>query len=174
IMGTVIFGRAHDQPGILIEPQVRYAIDIEDQAQVAKLRNTIWSVIEEANKVSPAFSRIFKEMILITSRDKPLPRTGKGTVMRKLALNVYDREIEKLYTTVEESARGEDVVPPLTWYHEHVQAWLLKQAADIHSGKVFEVSRDLFEQGFDRSVNPYNIVPAVLILSKSERNNPPS
>ncbi|KAG6852049.1 nonribosomal peptide synthetase, partial [Blastosporella zonata] len=54
------------------------------------------SVIEEANKVAPTFSRIFKEMILITSRDKPLPRTGKGTVMRKMALKAYNEEIEGL------------------------------------------------------------------------------
>ncbi|KAG6834086.1 hypothetical protein H0H93_012056, partial [Arthromyces matolae] len=87
VMGTVIFGRAHDQPGILIEPKTQYAIDVADQAQVAELRNKLWSVIEEANKVAPAFSRLFKEMILFTSKDKPLPRTGKGTVMRKAALN---------------------------------------------------------------------------------------
>ncbi|KAG6858260.1 nonribosomal peptide synthetase, partial [Termitomyces sp. T159_Od127] len=51
-------------------------------------------VIEEANRVAPAFSRIFKEMILFTSKGKPLPRTGKGAIMRKIALNVYDNEIE--------------------------------------------------------------------------------
>lgn len=53
-------------------------------------------VIEEANKMAPAFSRIFKEMILITSKTKPLPRTGKGTVMRKMGLKIYDEEIEAL------------------------------------------------------------------------------
>jgi len=35
-------------------------------------------------------------MILITSGEKPLPRAGKGTVMRKLALQVYNDEIEGL------------------------------------------------------------------------------
>lgn len=53
-------------------------------------------VIEEANKNAPAFSRIFKEMILITSPQKPLSRTGKGTVMRKLALKQYEQEIDEL------------------------------------------------------------------------------
>ena len=54
-------------------------------------------MIEEANKIAPAFSRIFKEMILVTSKDKLLPRAGKGTVMRKMALQAYDDEIEELY-----------------------------------------------------------------------------
>ena len=53
-------------------------------------------IIEEANKVAPAFSKIFKEMILITSKNKPLPRAGKGTVMRKLAVMSYEQEIEAL------------------------------------------------------------------------------
>ncbi|KNZ79425.1 L-aminoadipate-semialdehyde dehydrogenase large subunit [Termitomyces sp. J132] len=149
VMGAIIFGRTHDQPGILIEPKAQYAIDITDQTQVAELRNHLWSVIEEANKIAPAFSRIFKEMILFTSKDKPLPRAGKGTVMRKMALKTYDDEIEGLYATVEQSAKGEDVVPPITWENKHVRVWLLYQAADIHSGKTFDVSQDLFEQGFD-------------------------
>ncbi|KAG6878054.1 putative NRPS-like protein biosynthetic cluster [Termitomyces sp. T159_Od127] len=149
VMGNIIFGRAHGQPGILIEPKDQYAIDIADQTQVARLRNTLWSVIEEANKVAPAHSRIFKEMILITSKSKPLPRAGKGSIMRKLALKAYDVEIEKLYTTVEGSTKGEDVIPPVTWEDEHLRTWLLEQAADIYPGKSFEVSRDLFEQGFD-------------------------
>ncbi|KAG6900035.1 putative secondary metabolism biosynthetic enzyme, partial [Termitomyces sp. T159_Od127] len=124
VMGTVIFGRAHDRPGILIEP---HAINIADHTQIEELRNTLWSVIEEANKVMPASSRIFKEMILITSKDKPLPRTAK----------------------VEESSKEEDVIPPVTWKYDHVRTWLLEQVADIHAGRVFRVSRDLFEQGFD-------------------------
>lgn len=53
-------------------------------------------IVEEANKVGPAFSRIFKEMILITSPDKPLPRAGKGTVMRKAALALYNDEIDQM------------------------------------------------------------------------------
>ncbi|GLB38113.1 putative acetyl-CoA synthetase-like protein [Lyophyllum shimeji] len=149
VMGTVMFGREHDQPGILIEPKAEHAIDVQDQVQLAELRNKLWSVIEEANRAAPAFSRIFKEMILVTARDQPLPRTGKGTVMRKMALKAYDAEIEALYATVEQSAKGEDVVPPVSWAKDDVQTWLLEQAASIHSGKVFSSSGDLFDQGFD-------------------------
>ena len=53
-------------------------------------------IVEEANTMAPAFARIFKEMIIVTDPDKPLPRAGKGTIIRKQALTVYDKEIEKL------------------------------------------------------------------------------
>jgi hypothetical protein len=35
-------------------------------------------------------------MILFASRDKPLPRAGKGTVMRKAAIDLYAPEIEAM------------------------------------------------------------------------------
>ena len=57
-------------------------------------------VLEEANRVAPAYSRIFKELILITRKSKPLPRTEKNTVMRKLALEVYNADIEKMYVSI--------------------------------------------------------------------------
>ena len=41
-MGTVMFGREHDQPGILIEPQHNHAIDINDAKQLSELRNKLW------------------------------------------------------------------------------------------------------------------------------------
>ena len=53
-------------------------------------------IVEEANKVAPAFSRIYKEMILIASKDKPFPRAGKGTVMKKAAVVQYQKEIDEM------------------------------------------------------------------------------
>lgn len=53
-------------------------------------------IIEEANKVAPAFSKLYKEFILLSNPRKPLPRAGKGTVMRKAALADYHDEIEAL------------------------------------------------------------------------------
>lgn len=34
--------------------------------------------------------------MIVTSRDKPLPRAGEGTVMRSQALDLYSREIADL------------------------------------------------------------------------------
>ena len=48
------------------------------------------------NKEAPAFSRIFKEMILVTHRDKSMLRTGKGTVNKKATVKLYEDEINAL------------------------------------------------------------------------------
>ncbi|KAF8892830.1 acetyl-CoA synthetase-like protein [Gymnopilus junonius] len=148
LMGTVMFGRAHNQAGVLIEPRESHTIDVKNGEQVAQFRNLIWPVIEEANKVAPAFSRIFKEMILITDAKKPLPRTAKGTVMRKLAVEMYEEEISALYLTVEATEATESIKLPRTWDMGSIVQWLVEQVKEIN-GKEVELSDDLFEHGFD-------------------------
>ena len=39
-----MFGHAHDQAGILIEPRAEYAIDVEDEDQLIKFRDLLWLV----------------------------------------------------------------------------------------------------------------------------------
>ncbi|KAE9396160.1 acetyl-CoA synthetase-like protein [Gymnopus androsaceus JB14] len=138
-----------DQPGILLEPLPAYQVDVNDSAQVSKFRNLIWPTIEEANKVAPAFSRIFKEMILIVDPEKPLPRVGKGTVARKAALTLYGPEIDKLYETVESNSGSDFVEPPKSWEVADLQSWLIGQISDILSTEAPGITEDLFEHGFD-------------------------
>ncbi|KIM36904.1 hypothetical protein M413DRAFT_31301 [Hebeloma cylindrosporum] len=149
LIGAIIFGRAHDQAGLLVEPKSTYAINVKDEAEVARFRNLIWPIVEDANSVAPAFSKLFKEMILITSKEKPLPRAAKGTVLRKLSLEIYNDEIEALYATVESTERTESTEPPQTWDSENVSQWLIAQIEDLKPGKKITPSYDLFEHGFD-------------------------
>ncbi|KAG6840183.1 putative secondary metabolism biosynthetic enzyme [Blastosporella zonata] len=134
VQSVVVFGRERDQAGVLIEPSPGNAIDVKDETQVAVLRNKLWPIIEEANKVAPAFSRLFKETILISSTEKPLPRTGKGTVMRKAVLAVYEKEISDLYETVDSSLKAaQNTPPPASWALDDVRTWIMEQAADLLS-----------------------------------------
>ncbi|KAF4617234.1 hypothetical protein D9613_005789 [Agrocybe pediades] len=150
LIGAIMFGRNHDQAGILVEPKPSFAVDTEDEKQVAEFRNLIWPVIEEANEIAPSFSRIFKEMILITHKNKPLPRAGKGTVMRKAALLEYEAEIEALYSTVEEAAQpSETIQPPPSWTTEDIINWISEHVQDLNSGRKIAPGDDLFVHGFD-------------------------
>lgn len=56
--------------------------------------------MEKANAAAPAFARLFKEMMIVTSSDKPLPRSAKGTVIVKQAIALYADVINKLLSTV--------------------------------------------------------------------------
>jgi hypothetical protein len=96
VQGAVMFGRERNQAGLLVEPAEYHEIDPTDEAALAAYRNEIWPAVEEANRTAPAFGRIFKEMILVTSPGKPLPRAAKGTVNRKAAILQYEEEIRIL------------------------------------------------------------------------------
>ena len=39
-----MFGQAHSQAGILIEPTAEHAIDVGDEDQLIKFRNLVWLV----------------------------------------------------------------------------------------------------------------------------------
>ncbi|KAF7968306.1 hypothetical protein HWV62_2396 [Athelia sp. TMB] len=142
VSGAVVFGRGRNQVGILLEPNSR----VKDN-DVAEFRNRVWPVVEEANKGAPAFSRIFKEMILVTNPNKPMLRVGKGTVAKKGTLKIYESEIEALYEAVEANMGNAD--PPRSWNAVDVEAWLSAQAQDISSQSVIDPSVDNFSQGFD-------------------------
>ncbi|KJA21774.1 hypothetical protein HYPSUDRAFT_216112 [Hypholoma sublateritium FD-334 SS-4] len=105
-----------DRAGVLVELKPAHAVDTADPAAFATARDALLSAVAEADAAAPAFSRIFKETILIAARGKPLPRAGKGTVMRKTALTAY--------ADVEDPAKVE-----------------------VSSGRVFDTSDDLFDQG---------------------------
>ncbi|OAX31791.1 putative aminoadipate reductase [Rhizopogon vinicolor AM-OR11-026] len=150
VNGTVMFGRQRNQVGIIIEPRAGYEIDVDDETQLAEFRNKVWPEVEEANKEAPAFSRIFKEMILVTSREKPMLRVGKGTVNRKATVKLYEEEINTLYETVESSTdTGIHVPLPSNWTVEDVESWLMVHAAAANGGKAVDPETDLFAQGFD-------------------------
>ncbi|KAG2140138.1 putative aminoadipate reductase [Suillus clintonianus] len=150
VNGTVIFGRGRNQVGILIEPRAGCEIDVDDEKHLAEFRNRVWPDIEEANNEAPAFSRIFKEMILVTRSEKPMLRAGKGTVTKKATVKLYEKDINALYEKVEGSARaGIDVPLPANWTAEDVEDWLTVHAVAVNADKAVDLDTDLFAQGFD-------------------------
>ncbi|KAF9567997.1 acetyl-CoA synthetase-like protein [Agrocybe pediades] len=101
VAAAVVFGTGRTQNGILVEPAAKHLFDPKDEAALIAFRNEIWPAVQKANESSPSHSQIWKEMILVTSPDKLLPRTDKGSVRRKPAIQLYAPEIDELYLTVE-------------------------------------------------------------------------
>ncbi|KAG1853286.1 acetyl-CoA synthetase-like protein [Suillus tomentosus] len=150
VTGAVIFGRERNQVGILIEPRAGCEIDVDDEKQLAEFRNRVWPDIEKANKEAPAFSRIFKEMILVTRSKKPMFRAGKETVIKKATVKLYEEEINALYEKAEGSTRvGIDVPLPTSWTVEDAEGWLKVHAAAVNADKGVDLDADFFTQGFD-------------------------
>ncbi|KAJ7486758.1 putative aminoadipate reductase [Mycena latifolia] len=149
IVGAVMFGRERNQVGVLIEPNPQYKLDPKDEQQLAKFRNLIWPVIEEANENAPTFARIYKEMILVTDPEKPMARAPKRTVMKKATIALYKEEIEALYDTIEANGNaGSDVEPPSSWTSKDLEPWLATHAS-LLADRDIRAGNDLFDQGFN-------------------------
>ncbi|KAG1835909.1 putative aminoadipate reductase [Suillus subalutaceus] len=147
VNGAVMFGRERNQVGVLIEPTVDHFIDVDNEEQVAQFRNQVWPYVEDANASVPTYSCIFKEMILVARRDKPVSRTMKGTIERKAALQVYEQDINALYDVVGLSHEVGDNTLPSQWTENGLASWLLSQATNVRTD--LKPTVDLFAQGFD-------------------------
>ncbi|KAK0200640.1 NRPS-like enzyme [Desarmillaria ectypa] len=101
ISGAVIFGRGKFQPGVLIQPSTEYAFDPNDTKRLAEYRSLIWDTILQINENAPQHSRIYKEMILVASPDKPFEFTAKQSLRRGAVLKAYEQEIEDIYKAVD-------------------------------------------------------------------------
>ncbi|KAF4582493.1 putative NRPS-like protein biosynthetic cluster [Pleurotus pulmonarius] len=147
IQGVVMFGAQQNQPGVLIELKdtTRFPQNNED---LKSIRNELWPIIEEANAIAPAFSRIYKDMVIFASPDKPLPRAGKGTIMRKAALVAYAPEIENLYNSIE-GAKSSTISGPESWSEDNLHKWLAEQIADLVPNTTISPTKDFSEQGLD-------------------------
>ncbi|OSD00523.1 acetyl-CoA synthetase-like protein [Trametes coccinea BRFM310] len=144
---SMMFGSGKFQNGVLVEPVEEYAIDPSDPKQVEEFRNRIWPTIERANEYAPQHSRIFKEMILITSPTKPFQVNVKGLPRRKLILADYHDEIEALYKEVENNSQS-DIQPPTSWDEKNTLAFV-RAVVDETLRRSIGDDADIFRNGGD-------------------------
>lgn len=93
VKNALVYGNGKFQSALLVEPNV----DDKDPATAEDIIDRIWPTVQEANANSAAHGRVTTDMILITDPERPLPRAGKGTVQRKAAFKLYEKDLEELY-----------------------------------------------------------------------------
>jgi long-subunit acyl-CoA synthetase (AMP-forming) len=96
VRSVVAFGHGRTQIGVIVEPAESRDIDPTDETALTAFRNDIWESVDKANHISPAFARVYKEMILVATPTKRLPRGGKGNIQRKAATALYEEEINAM------------------------------------------------------------------------------
>ncbi|TFY83888.1 hypothetical protein EWM64_g125 [Hericium alpestre] len=148
VKNAIVFGTGRTQNGVLVEPLPEFAFDPSDETALAAFRNEIWPSTEKANAVNPSHSQIWKEMILITTPGKDLPRTDKGSVKRKLALTLYEKEIDDLYLAVESLASNNNAPLPETLDADHL-APFFQAIVEEAMGKPLGLEEDVFASGMD-------------------------
>ncbi|KAK5118158.1 hypothetical protein LTR85_008138 [Meristemomyces frigidus] len=95
VKGALVVGQARFQTGLLVEPE--WSAIPQDQS-LDDFIDQLWPIVERANAASPAHGRVWKSKIALAKRDKPFHRAPKGSIMRRLTVDLYHREIDVLYS----------------------------------------------------------------------------
>ncbi|KAA1469655.1 acetyl-CoA synthetase-like protein [Dentipellis sp. KUC8613] len=148
VKNAIVFGTGRTQNGVLIVPVPEYTFDPTDEVALAAFRNAIWDSVEKANAVNPSHSQIWKEMLLVTSPGKDVPRTDKGSVKRKLAIELYAREIDDLYLAVESLSSNNKAPLPEVMDVEHL-APFFQAIVEEAMGRPLGPDDDVFASGMD-------------------------
>lgn len=96
---AVVFGAGRAHLGILLVPAARLATHTNEE-----VLDTIWPIVEFANKSADAFARISRSMIRLLPHDCAYPQTDKGSIIRQAFYQKFKVEIDETYNLGESSS----------------------------------------------------------------------
>ncbi|KAI1123749.1 hypothetical protein F5Y10DRAFT_45890 [Nemania abortiva] len=145
VNAALVAGQGRFQSSLLIEA-VNPPENAEDEQRLIDL---IWPSVEAANKECPSHGRIHRNMIIFTSAEKPMLRAAKGTVQRRMTLELYAAELDSLYDKAD-APTGQPAVGSDSSYGS-IEAAIKAIVASSTEINVRGVSpdNDLFELGLD-------------------------
>lgn len=143
VAAVIVAGQARFQTVLLIEAKNPPTTT----SQREKLRRGLWPLVVEANKGCPAHGRLSIDLILFAHRAKPFARSQKGTVQRRLTLNLYEKELNAIYDAAKQGTELH-LDRPNMHNASSLQEWL-RLSVDRVTGWAVESDIDLFSLGMD-------------------------
>ena len=95
IKGALMVGSRRFQAGLILEPHSERPREVADTDSFIQ---QIWPWVDRANAKYPAYARVWRSMITLTAPDKSFVRTAKGSVMRRATYQLFEKEIDELYS----------------------------------------------------------------------------
>lgn len=163
IADAVVFSNENSEVGVIVKPSISVS-----RTERRAFRTSVWPFIVEVNKLTDGFAQIPSELMVIIVPDEiVLPRSDKGSVLRREVYQLFQQEIEK---TNAYANAGEDYpFPKLS--SQSLEAYL-EQLIQTQlnwkvSPSVWSTSDDLFELGMD-SLQALQLRRAVERLTMSD------
>jgi acyl-coenzyme A synthetase/AMP-(fatty) acid ligase len=80
------------------KPQAALLVELNDPAaDDPDIFEAVWKEVDGCNQNSGPYAIVAKSHVLLTSPDRPIPISAKGSIQRSLALELYAEELEELY-----------------------------------------------------------------------------
>lgn len=152
VKAALVFGEGQFELGILIEPSSTIS-----PSQSPDFVSSIWPSIAEANRLMDAHAQIlFPEAVILTGK-RSIPRSDKGSMMRKEAYNLFKKEIKETYQALEGGHVGvSGALSKAVDFDQNpeksIELLVLECLGNYHAGsrtKPLRRDDDFFERGFD-------------------------
>ena len=92
LRGVILGGQGQEKPFLIVEVD-----DLRGCGGVEGVMGKVWPKVEEANRILSKELTIERDRVVVTDmKVKALPRLGKGTVNRRVAVEQFAKEIEAL------------------------------------------------------------------------------
>lgn len=104
---AVVVGQSQFEVGILAEPRDE---NLHEPAEVEQFKGHIWAIISRLNEKVDAHARISspRGIIVVLPREKRIPRSDKGSVLRQETYRVFGPEIAAMYESLEKLSGEND------------------------------------------------------------------
>ncbi|KAL6720006.1 hypothetical protein ACLMJK_001927 [Lecanora helva] len=136
---AVVFGVGKSLPGLLLF-RAEAAKNTSDEDFIA----AVWPVIEATNRIAEGFSQIGRDMVVPMPVGIDIPTTDKGSIIRAQVYNMFAREIENAYTSIEERSEG-----ILKLDLKGLEGYVMQLGQDVLGPQVQNLDDDLFALGMD-------------------------
>jgi nucleoside-diphosphate-sugar epimerase len=143
VKGAVAFGDGQFELGVIVE-----RANSPETADVDEFKALLWPIVADAGRQMDSHARISSlASIVVTGPEKPLPRSDKGSVLRKEAYRIFEAEIKKAYQDVELTDSDGDLSLDPDDLENRLKKLVQAQLQDAIPEGVWGPDDDLFELG---------------------------
>ena len=165
VEAVITLGHGRFQVAALIEPTEAARKEMSDKEILEKIK----PAIQKANSMMPGHAHLATDHVLFTKPDKPMTRTSKGTIMRKVTKTMYEAEINDLYEGGNEDAESDELAD-IKLFQDDLSATetsLHRIVTTITEAKDIALDQDFFAAGVD-SLQVLSLVKQLKFKVKTE------
>lgn len=143
IRAAVCVGSGFFELAVIIDP-------INKDSDEESLKDHVWELITAANSTLDHHARITsKAAIIIKPRGSSIPRSDKGSVMRRGVHEIFKKEIEDAYAAMESESLGEGFKLDPANMEAGVRHLIAAVASNRVDSDTMDPNQDFFESGID-------------------------
>lgn len=142
---ALLVGQARFQSALLIEPVWEvYETDFDRNEQ--KVIDAIWPAVQAANRTVPDYGQVMRNMIRISSKDKPFKTTPKGSTQRHAVNRDYAPEIDAIFAAQDDQL---DIKLPSIIDVKGLTRYVCEVICHLLDRPSIKTKEDLFSSGLD-------------------------